>query len=385
MNQMSASREKKKRQDPAMTEVVNTPEVKKGLSKGLKKALIVVVSIVLVAAIVFLGMVSTGFFVKHTTAATVGNHKLTPAMVNYFYADAYQNLQKSMGQMFGLMIDANAPLDEQECPISEEHETWADYLTDAALGTAANTYAIADEAKANGYALSEEDIAGIDSNLELLDVYAPIQGFANANALLAYQYGNGATTKSYKEYVELTTLASNYANSVREGFTYSEADIDAYYAENSEDFDAVNYRVYNIVTDAEEPTEEELAALEETAKAMAEASKGNEQAFLDLTVENAAEDQKETYENEGATLREDYVKANTSEAYREWLFDESRQAGDTTYVATAASTTATPWSTSWVRPITATGCPTSATSWSPSPRTPTRLPSWTPRQRPRPF
>lgn len=332
---MSASREKKKRQDPITTEVINAPEVKKGLNKGWKKALTVVVSIVLVAAIVFLGMVSTGFFVKHTTAATIGTHKLTPAMVNYFYAGAYQSLQQNMGQLFGMMIDSTKPLKEQECTISEEHETWADYLKDAALQTAASTYAVYDEANANGYALTEEELTAIDSTIEMLDVYAPMQGFANADALLAYQYGKGSTVKSYRSYLEVSSLASSYSASVRDGFTYTQEDIDAYYTEHSEDFDAVNYRVYNLTTDAEEPTEEDLAALEETAKAMAEASKGNEQAFLDLTVENAAEDQKETYENEGATLREDYIKSETTEAYREWLFDEARQAGDTTYVATA--------------------------------------------------
>ena len=89
---MSASREKKKRQGQDTTEVAVTPEVKKGMSKGTKKFLFAVVAIVLVAAIVFLGMVSSGFLNTHTTAGIANGHKLTPAMLNYHYASAYQEM-----------------------------------------------------------------------------------------------------------------------------------------------------------------------------------------------------------------------------------------------------------------------------------------------------
>ena len=84
---MSASRERKKRMNQPEVVVTEAPK-KKGMSKGLKRVLTVVVAVVLIAAIVFLGMVSTGFFQKYTTAAVANGHKLTPAMVNYFYANA---------------------------------------------------------------------------------------------------------------------------------------------------------------------------------------------------------------------------------------------------------------------------------------------------------
>lgn len=335
---MSASREKKKRLNQPEVEAGQDVQAKKGLSKGMKKALIVVVSVVLVAAIVFLGMVSTGFFVKHTTAAVVGGHKLTPAMVNYFYGDAYRQLQESeMGQFLGMLIDPNTPLDEQEY-YTEEFETWADYLMDAALKNAADAYAIYDEAVANGFALSEESLNTLEENISMLDAYAMIQGFTNGDAWLAGNYGNGCNLKNYREYAELTQLVGEYTGSVVEGFTYTQEQVDAYYAENAEDFDAVDYRMYSFTTDAEEPTEDDLKPLEEKAKAMAEASQGNEQAFLDLSVENADEDSKETFADESITLRENYIKEQTSEDYREWLFDEARQPGDTTYVAASNGT-----------------------------------------------
>ena len=40
--------------------------------------------------------------------------------------------------------------------MSDEFDTWGDYLTDTALKSAYEVYAVYDEAIANGYTLSEE-------------------------------------------------------------------------------------------------------------------------------------------------------------------------------------------------------------------------------------
>ena len=99
----------------------------------------------------------------------------------------------------------------------------------------------------------------------------------------------------------------------------------------------MTFRVYSInVPTAEEgeevDTEAALAECETKAKEMAEASQGDEQAYLDYTVEFADEDSKETYEDDTTTLRKEYTLSNCLELYRDWLADSSRQPGDTTYV-----------------------------------------------------
>ena len=83
---MSASRKKKERKELASeAPVTQGQQTKQGMSRGLKTTLIVVCAIVVIAAVVFFSMVTGGYFASHTTAATVGSHNLTPAMVNYFY------------------------------------------------------------------------------------------------------------------------------------------------------------------------------------------------------------------------------------------------------------------------------------------------------------
>ncbi len=324
---MSASREKKKRQNGDPAEVVEASVSQKGMSKTVKKVLIAIVAVVVVAAIVFLGMVSTGFFAKHGTAAVAAGHKLTPAMVNYYYQGAYSQ----MSQFLSYIIDKDVPLSEQAY---SEDMSWADFLMESALSTAASTYAVYDEAVANGYTISEEGQSSIDSTLAMYETYATINGFSSADAMLVYNFGNGCNTKSYREYLTVNTIATEYAQSIGEGFTYSQEDIDTYYGEHAEDFDGVTYRSFNvsIPSDTEEDQKEAaLADCEATAKAIAEAA-DSEEAFTAQVQANVSEDQAETYADPDATLRKDVTKASAGEEAGAWLFDAARQYGDTTYV-----------------------------------------------------
>ena len=324
---MSASREKKKRQN--QPEVVSAQAPKKSEKKCLKRLLTVVIAIVVVAAVVFLGMVSTGFFQKHMTAAVVNGHKLTPAMLNYYYVNSYSNISSYMGTV----IDTEVPLSEQEYS-GEGFDTWADYLADMALSNAANTYAVYDEALANGFVLSEEGQATIDSELEMLDLYAAMYGYSDGNAMLTSQYGLGSTKSSYKEFMTVSSVASEYSAQIQEGLTYTQEELDAYYTEHSDEFDAVSYRLFSVnptVLGLEE-AEDNKAVCEETAKTIAEAGAQSEQDFLNAVLNALPEEQAAEYDADSATLREGVSYASCPEAYRAWVTDEARQMGDVTFV-----------------------------------------------------
>ena len=283
---MSASREKNKRKEQAaVPETANN--AKKGMSKGLKTTLIAVCTVLVVCIVVFFYMLTSGFFASHTTAATVSGHNLSPAMVNYFYKNAYSTMQEQYGDFMSYILDTNSPLDEQTYD-ADTGETWADFFTQQGLTTAAEVYAIADEAKANGYTLSEEEQAAIESQLTSLDLYAAYSNM-NRNSYIAAVYGTGCSEKSFREYLEVTTLASSYAQSINSGFTYTDAEIAAEYEANPNSYDAVTYRqflvsdsLFQTSTDSsdestadssdttEELSEEELTALkEEMASTMA--------------------------------------------------------------------------------------------------------------------
>lgn len=78
---MSASREKNKRKEQiASGETPAAPE-KKGMSKGLKWTIGIICLVLVIAIVTFFSMLTSGYLARHATAATVGGHKLTPAMV----------------------------------------------------------------------------------------------------------------------------------------------------------------------------------------------------------------------------------------------------------------------------------------------------------------
>ena len=326
---MSASREKKKRQ--STPEVKTTEAPKKGLCKGLKRALTTVIAIILVLAVVFLCMISTNFFVKNTTGAVANGHKLSPAMLNFYYSYAYSYAQSMLGGAFS----TDAPLSEQPYT-GEDFETWQDYVLDLAVSTAADTYAIYDKAVAEGYTLAEADQTAIDEQMSTLALYAGMYGYSSANSFIAAQYGPGSTAKLYEEYLTVNTLANSYAQSINDELTYSQEDIDAYYGEHAEEFDSVSYRLFSVTSELfpEATDTEAVSALcEETAKSMAAAAQGNEQAFLDQATELTVVAEDETYDAAAATLKEDVTLASANSLFKEWLADSARQPGDATYIS----------------------------------------------------
>ena len=287
---MSASREKNKRKEEAAAPAAAN-EAKKGMSKGLKTTLIAVCAVLIVCIVVFFYMLTSGFFASHTTAATVGTHKLTPAMVNYFYKGAYGNMQNQYGDFMSYVIDSDTPLDEQVYD-EESGETWADYFTDQGLINASNAYALYDAAKADGHTLSEDEQASIDSQISSLALYASYYG-TNTSGYIAGVYGTGCNEKNFREYLEVVTLADSYATATQNGFTYTDEQIASEYAANPNSYDAVTYRQF-LVSDAmfqtdstdtedddaeaeaETLSDEELTALkEELASKMAADTQGD--------------------------------------------------------------------------------------------------------------
>ena len=132
---MSASREKNKRKEQAAVPETSN-EAKKGMSKGLKTTLTVVCAVLVVCIVVFFYMLTSGFFASHATAATVGSHKLTPAMVNYFYKNAYSSMQEQYGDFMSYILDTNSPLDEQTYDADTGERVSATAITNTAMTAA---------------------------------------------------------------------------------------------------------------------------------------------------------------------------------------------------------------------------------------------------------
>ncbi len=339
---MSASREKRLRRELREAEVnpdIVSKEKKKkkktymsqAKAKKIRSAIGSAAAILLVVFFALLIFVNSGYMQTHATALTVGNHKLTPVDFNYYYQDTYYNLYSSYNSygMWDYVVDTTQDITDQECLLSEDGGTWADYITETAAASAMQIYALYDAAMEEGFTLDEETQASVDSTPDNLAIYAEAYGYDDTDEYLEDSYGKGATVESYMNYVEVQQIASAYSTAKGESFEYTDDVLQAYYDEHSQDYDKVSYRVFTVTTE-----DDDTDAAKSTADAMAAELDSTEESFIKAALSYAPEDSKESYEDEDYTLRK-YTYANTSTDYADWLFSTERLPGESQVFATS--------------------------------------------------
>jgi len=354
---MSASSKKKlrKEQEAAkMTEKqLNAQKEAKKNSLYTTAFVVVMVAILAIALVVGVKQTITGTGVreKNTVALTLGEHELNSVEMNYFFMDAVNNFYGNYGSyasMFGL--DVTKPLNEQFVD-EEAGLTWADDFMTQAKDSAASIYAMADAAEAAGFALPEEDKASLEEQLSSLDLYATMYGYSNADQYLKAVYGNGASKKSYTAYCEKQALASAYYNHYADSLTYDDAALRAAEAENFGAYSSYSYNSYYLAasrfleggTTAEDGTvtysDAEKAASVAAAEAAAKALTGAEitdVAALDAAIA-ALEINKDA--NASSTSNENVLYSSLTTAYKDWVADSSRKAGDLAYFESTSGDT----------------------------------------------
>lgn len=269
---MSASSKKKLRNEQAADKMTQRQLQEQQDAKKLKRttaafcAVIIALAVLAVSVLAYRGVTNSGIRERNTVAATIGNHKISNAELNYFYIDAIDYFYSQYGSYLmymGLTLDTTLPLDQQMYDAAAGI-TWADYFLDGALNNAASIYAMADAANAAGFTLTEDQLAAIDQEILTQEVYAQIYGYSNLNSYLKAKYGNGANEKTYREYLELTDLAENYYNYYGQSLTYTDAQLRAAEADKMSDYSNYSFNYYYVDVDAYLPVKEETA--EETSE-----------------------------------------------------------------------------------------------------------------------
>ena len=317
---MSASQDKKRRQ--AEREAGTSPktlaqreaeqkarkERRTWTTVGVIVALFIVVILVLNSSLLYTG----------TTALTIGDYKFTNAEYQYYYNTAYNGFTNQYSSYLSLFqFDTDTPAEDQ--PFTEssasllsmlgqsvpesmsgdnlsEDATWADYFKAVAMDNMVQITALWDAAVKEGYTLSEEDSAEIDETISAFETMASLNNLRGADGYCAVVYGKGVDAELVRELLGRAYIAEAYSTDVFEGFEYSREELDSYYDENADDFDAFTFDYYLVsaekvevtetVTDEEtgeeseetneKVTDETMAEAEEAANAVAEAVENGE-------------------------------------------------------------------------------------------------------------
>ena len=347
---MSASREKKTCQD-ADDSILSQREQKKLQEERQARRSTIVYTIVGIVCVVFAAALlvwNSGILQRTLPAVTVNGVKYTAADVQYYFntnRDSIMNLYYTY--TYSYPFDTSESLKNQ---VYDETtgQTWYDYLMEQTLDTISATTAVAARAQAEGYTMSEEAQASLDEALSSLETDWIRAGLSSRDAYLRAIYGSYITYDRYKELLTQDMLASDYANSIQNGFTYTDEDYQDYYEEHKDELDTLvltqfTFRAQVQTTDEDgndlELTEEETAAALEEAKTEVKAQAEELMSRLE-----AGEDPETLAEEYADSLSSNSISSQTQGSlvnsnYSEWALDAARQEGDITLAEYESGTT----------------------------------------------
>ena len=330
---MGASREKRVRKTITQQNQANKKKKEETSSLAIRILagfVIVLVVFGVAAVILYAANIPQRLF----AAMTVGDIKVTPAEYNVYYMmvrnDVYTEWQNN-----------------SQDPTSQENA--ANFILEVQYKTEQNiqsTVALADVARKNGAVLSDDNKTYLDSQLSSLSDGAREQSIS-VGQYLEQIYGKGVTQTIYEKYLNDSLLANQWITAQVDTFTHDQAEYDAYYAENRDAVDTLDFRCYVSAPETlgDDATDEEKTAAQDAAKAKAQAivdGSSSEDAFVAAVLENASESEKEGLQNDPDTTlsrnvritelgnADSYAFSWVNEEQRTWLVDPARKAGDVT-------------------------------------------------------
>lgn len=269
----------------------------------------------------------------------VAGEKVTRVEFDYNYHMILNNYSSQNGYYMSLMgVDLSGDLSTQ---MYSETMTWQDYFEHLAVENIAGNKALRDEMKAAGF--TYDTTQEYEAYLESIKEAAAAAG-TTEKAYIQSVYGSYATASRLKPFVTEAMQLNAYYELVCEEKAPSDAEIQAYYEENKDSYDSVDYRL--TIVNAELPTEPtDLADPVEETEGEESADTDTETAYEPSEAEIAhamelayaeAEAALETISTDGE-LRENVSRASVASLLRDWMFSEDRKAGDTTIVENSAS------------------------------------------------
>lgn len=321
-----AERKEKRRQE----------EQKERRSLALYTAVAITVVVAAVAAVFW----RSGVLQRSMTALDVNGTKYTAADVQYYYSGIYSE----QAQYYA--FDTGTSVKKQ---IYDEStgQTWYDHLIDLSVQRISRNTALAQQARDEGYTLSEEAQADVNTILAQMET-AWIGYYSNRDAFIRDRFGANMTYDRLSSLVNMEYLANEYAQAKVDAVEHPDADYQAYYREHADQMDTVTYSQFTFrcilsATDEngdiiERTNEEKAAALEELKadqKVLAEEVQTKLKSGED--VEDLIEEYADLLYGSSDGRRATYSDLIYT-PYCDWLFDSARKAGDVTIVEDGSDT-----------------------------------------------
>ena len=337
---MSASREKKPRQGESgdvLSERAQQlrKEQETARRNRITYTIIGVVAVILIAALL---VWDSGIFQRKATAVTIDGTDHTVAEVQYFYSNAIQT--EYQYAMYGLSAFDASKNPKDQIKDEATGETWHDHFIEQAVESMKYYVALENDANANGFTLPDEAVAYKESILTSIDNAVTTGGYGSRQAYLKLNFGDYMTEAEFEKLLDREITVMYYTQAKQDDLTYTQDELDAYYREHADDLDTFIYDqlAFRASVPAEtnedgspiEHTEEEEAALLETAKADTKALAETVKARLDAgeSMEALAEEYADKLYS--TQLDETRFGSSVNTSLADWIFADDCTAGSTT-------------------------------------------------------
>ena len=248
---MEMSKKEQQTQEKVMTKYdrkMQRREEEKRRAKKEKVTGTVALIAILVALVCFvLSFPIRTYMTLNKTFVTVGDEKLTKVEYDYYFYTTMNDYINQYGMYLSYMgLDVNGDISAQ---MYSETMTWKDYFDEMTVEAIKQSKSLKKDAEANGFT------ADVQKDY---DTFIQNQKDAASEMGLSYSecikkaFGPYGTEKRITPFVKEAAMVSQYYDKVEAEKKPTDEDMEKYYAENSQSYDSVNYRLFTI--DAELPT-----------------------------------------------------------------------------------------------------------------------------------
>ena len=325
---MSASREKKKRQEFLAGGGVDPKAAREAEQKAAEKRskiLYTTVGVLFVVVAAALFVYNSGILQRSKTAVTIGGESYTVAETSYYYQEAYQNFMNQYGSYASLFgLDVNQSLKSQQY---SEEQTWDQFFKEQAVDTMRLVHAAKDAAQAENMTLEQAELDAFNANIEAMKSQAAANGYSYKSYLNAV-YGATMTASVFESCMKDQLLAYKYTNAYADSLEFTDEEIQTYYEENKNTYDLVDAEYITISGLPETKTDDEgntVEATEEEKTAAMDKAKGLAEDILPIYETSR---QLPSDYDESAVYTANEEMRYSSGVLGDWLFDEGRKAGD---------------------------------------------------------
>ena len=312
MKQKNNQQEFKTRYDRKMAERAKEKEKEARQLKIMK-----IVGIVLCAAVVIaiVAPIITNAVKKqqalHGTYVKIGDHELSELEYDYYYYTSVNNFISNYGSFISYLgLDTTVDYDQQQY---SDTMTWKDYFDQMTVEEQIKPIlAMLDEAEKNGFTYDASE--DYETYVESIQEAADSAGSSLDDYYKSY-FGPYATESNIADFIKDGYVASAYYDQLIEDNAPTDEEITAYYEENRNSYDQVDYKSVVFET----PEFDDDATDDEKNEDLENRQQQAEEALASI---NAGD------EVDGFELTEGSKYSAVPSCAAEWLFDDARVEGD---------------------------------------------------------